>query len=297
MTAPVLISVYSRLEHLKRCVDSLKTNRLAEDTDLFVVSDAPYAPQHAEIVAEVRRYVVSITGFRSVNLIAWESNKGSVKSIMDARKQIFERYDSLIFMEDDNVVSPYFLDYINEGLERYQSHPEVYCICGFNHNIPTPIGYDADAYFMYSFSAYGYGVWKDRYETFYREYKNPDLKSREYKAYFKELNLPAFYLKRAIRHNWIWGDARLTYYLYHKKMVILFPCKSLVWNTGFDGSGEHCGDKAIGQQGIENSSPVEAFPSSTTIDERWLRAMQKHFRYPFWRRVKTLLYDWKQSHK
>lgn len=295
MSAPIVISVYNRPEHLKRCVASLAANPEAEETELYIVSDAPAVPQHKAVVEEIRKYVRSIEGFKSVTLLAWEENKGSTRSITDARSLVFEKYDVLIFMEDDNVVSPYFLNYINAGLEKYRDVPDVYCICGYNYNVPPPTDYSYDCYFMYAISAYGYAVWKEKYEAFYRNYRNPDCKSKEYKRYLRCINQPAFFLKRMLKQNVIWGDVRVTYYLYSNNMVSLFPCKSLVENTGYDKSGEHCDKYKIKQQEIAESTPIRTFPPTTDIDSGWEKAICKYFEYPFLKRCKTCFYDWRRE--
>ena len=40
MTAPVVLFVYNRLDHTMNVIESLKNNILADDTDLYVFSDA-----------------------------------------------------------------------------------------------------------------------------------------------------------------------------------------------------------------------------------------------------------------
>lgn len=297
MRAPLVISIYNRLEHLKRCVASLKADPLAGETDLFVVSDAPYIEAHRKMIEEVRAYVPTIEGFHSVHLIAWKENKGSTKSITDARAQVLEQYETLIFMEDDNIVSPHFLTYLNEGLEKYRDDPHVYCICGYNYNMPIPKDYPYDCYFIYSISAYGYGVWREKYNNFYSDYKVPNFRSKIYRRFSRRLNQPAFFMKRMMKQGKIWGDVRVTYYLYSHNMVCLFPCHSLVLNTGYDNSGEHSGKMRLMQQDIAKSGAVEKFPPTCEIYPQWEKALSLYFKYPWWKRMKTTLYDWMQAHK
>ena len=40
MNAPVVLFVYNRLDHTMNVIDSLAKNELAEETDLYVFSDA-----------------------------------------------------------------------------------------------------------------------------------------------------------------------------------------------------------------------------------------------------------------
>lgn len=294
MPAPILISVYTRLKHLQGCIDSLKENKLAKETDLFVVSDAPYLPQHSEAVERVRSYVRSISGFKSVTLFAWETNKGSAESIRTARMKIYEAYETQIFMEDDNVVSPLFLDFINEALQRYQDDPTVFGVCGFNVNVETPEHYPYDVYFMNFISANGWGTWKRKYMSFFDGYALPDFKSKSFRTYSKHLEKSANNLKRMAKQGVIWGDTKVTHYLYQQNMVCVFPCKSLVYNTGWDGSGEHCGkDESYLKLEINTKDPIVRFPNETVIDPEWMEVIRAFSRYPFLGKWKTALYDLK----
>jgi len=298
MPAPILISVYTRLKHLQGCIDSLKENELAKETDLFVVSDAPYLPQHLDAVERVRSYVRTIDGFKSVNLFAWETNKGSTESIRTARMKIYNQYDSQIFMEDDNIVSPLFLSFINEALVRYHDDPAVFGVCGFNVNVKIPKSYPYDVYFMNFISANGWGTWKNKYMSFIDGYSLPDFKSDEFKTYSRHLEKSANNLKRMVKQGVIWGDTKVTHYLFKKNMVCVFPCKSLVYNTGWDGSGEHCGkDESYLKLEINTNEPIIRFPDETEIDVNWLKVIRRFSKYPFLGKLKTALYDIKMDLK
>jgi len=294
MCAPVLISVYTRLTHLQRCVESLQLNPLAPQTDLFIVSDAPAIPQHQEAVEKVRSYVAGIKGFQSVHLFAWEINKGSAESIRSARMAIYENYDRQIFMEDDNVVSAVFLNYMNDALSRYANDEKVFGICGYNFLSERPASYKPEAYFMDAISAWGWATWKDKYMRFFEGYTLPDFKSTEFKAYSKKYPKPANNLRRMARQQVIWGDTKVNHYLSQKGMVCLFPCVSLVNNTGWDGTGEHCNqnDNVLGQQ-IHSGMPLHDFPVTNQIDPNWANQIKQFFALSFWSKSKTALYDFK----
>jgi hypothetical protein len=298
MTAPILISVYTRLKHLQGCIDSLKENELAKETDLFVVSDGPHLPQLQDAIEQIRAYVRSVKGFKSVTLFAWETNCGSAESIRRARMEIYARYDRLIFMEDDNIVSPLFLAFMNDALTRYQSDPLVFGVCGFNVNVKIPEGYPYDVYFMNYISANGWGTWKHKYLPFLENYTLPDFKSKEFKGYLRYLEKSANNLKRMVRQGATWGDAKVTHYLYQQKLVCMFPCKSLVYNTGWDGSGEHCGkDESYSKLEINTQEPLNSFPLTSTIDPGWQKVIRNFTKYPFLGKWKTALYDQKMRMK
>lgn len=291
MAFPVLISVYTRLRHLQKCIESLSENDLAKETDLFIVSDAAKYPQHEKKIEEVRDYVSSINGFKSVNLFAWDENKGSAESIRLARMKIFESYDAQIFMEDDNIVSPFFLKYMNESLEKYSNNENVFGVCGFNFNVIKPEKYPLDTYFADAISANGWGYWKNKYMKFFNGYRIPDFKAKSFKLYEKKYQKPANNLKRMVSQGVVWGDTKVTHYLYENHMVCLFPCISLVQNTGWDGSGEHCGKDSSQMEQLLSLKPVRTYPENLEIDPLWEKALIKNFAYPFFGKYKTALYD------
>lgn len=298
MAIPVLISVYTRLRHLQNCIESLANNDLAKETDLFIVSDAPKFPYHQEAVERVRDYIRTVKGFKSVHLFAWDENKGSSESIRTARMAIFEKFDAQIFMEDDNILSPLYLSFMNEAMHKYKDDAIVFGICGFNFDVPKPESYPYDVYFMNAISANGWGYWKDKYLQFFSNYELPDFKSKSFKVYKKQLEKPANNLRRMAKMGFIWGDTQVTHYLYEKKMVCLFPCISLVQNTGWDGTGEHCGkEEGLMNQPINETVRILHFPKNVEIDTKWAEEIKQFFKYPFLGKLKTTLFDFKVQQK
>jgi len=298
MAYPVLISVYTRLKHLQNCMESLRDNDLAMETDLYVVSDAPKYPHHKDAVECVREYVRAFEGFKSITLFAWEENKGSADSIRNARLSIFEKFDAQIFMEDDNIVSPLFLRFMNDSLDKYRDEKAVFGVCGFNFDVIQPQNYSFDAYFMDAISANGWGTWKEKYMLFLNSYTLPDFNGKDFRSFEKHFGKPANNLKRMAKMGVIWGDTRITHYLYTNQMVCLFPCLSLVQNTGWDGSGEHCGkNSAYSEQMVNRNTPINHYPDSVVIDSSWTKIIEKFFAYPLFGKYKTALFDFKVAMK
>lgn len=120
MLAPIVVSVYDRLEHLRRCVESLQMNKLATESVLYVVSDAAYKEEHIKKINEVREFISSIKGFKEVKPVFREKNLGAHLSLSLMLKEVLQNYDSFIFLEDDIVVSNDFLQYLNDGLVYYR---------------------------------------------------------------------------------------------------------------------------------------------------------------------------------
>ena len=126
--APVLIPTLNRHVHLKRCIDSLTRCIHAEKTDLFVALDYPLKEEHWDGYEKIREYLKTVTGFKSLNIIERDVNFGASKNIRDARETIYQIYDRMILSEDDNEFAPGFLEFVNKGLEVYESHDDVLAV-------------------------------------------------------------------------------------------------------------------------------------------------------------------------
>jgi len=124
--APVLISVLDRDVHFKNCVISLVQNPLAKETHLFIALDAPFAEKHKIGHGKVLSFIKSIEGFKEVTLFRREKNLGSSLNQSMAMEDIFKRYDRLIFTEDDNIFSPNFLDFVNQGSELFKDRKDIF---------------------------------------------------------------------------------------------------------------------------------------------------------------------------
>ena len=113
--APIVVTVYHRPDCFVRCIESLLANELAKESELYVISDAAAKPEHGALVRQVRDYAKTIMGFKAVHLVFRETNLGSYLSGNRAIDEVLEPHDRFIFLEDDIVVAPGFLQYLNEG--------------------------------------------------------------------------------------------------------------------------------------------------------------------------------------
>ena len=129
--APVALFVHRRPEHTRRALDSLRACHEARDSDLIVFADAAKTPEHTDGVRAVRELVAGITGFRSVEIVAREQNRGLAGSISDGVTRLCRDHGRVIVVEDDLVVAPQFLGFLNRGLNVYANTPNVYQISGY----------------------------------------------------------------------------------------------------------------------------------------------------------------------
>lgn len=138
--APILLFVYNRPEHVRQVIQSLQNNQLSQESDLFIYSDAARDETSRKAVVEVRQFVHGITGFKSITIIERTENWGLARSIIDGVTTQVNRYGRVIVLEDDLVVAPYFLTFMNDTLEMYKDEPQVGHIqaCDFTQDPALP---------------------------------------------------------------------------------------------------------------------------------------------------------------
>jgi len=236
--APLIVQVYTRKNHFINCIESLSKCRLADQTHLFIASDAPKTDADKEPVNEIRNYCLNINGFKKVELIISEKNLGATETGGNAMIRVFSEYDKLIYTEDDNVFSPNFLEFINEGLEYYKKNPNIFSICGYKHPFKIPRKYQYDVFSTTIVAAWGFGLWKEKYFAMDKYPKYFDVSPRQKRKMSISWQTLMF---DAISNNKVYGDVFMVYYCLKNNMVNIFPVISLVQNHGFDGSGIHCG--------------------------------------------------------
>ena len=129
--APILLFVYNRPEHTRQVVSSLLRNKEAADSPLFIYADQSKNPESDAAVQEVRRYIHSISGFKTITIIERETNWGLARNIIDGVTTQVNHFGRVIVLEDDLIVAPYFLKFMNDALEVYKDEQRVTVI--FRH--------------------------------------------------------------------------------------------------------------------------------------------------------------------
>jgi len=241
-TAPILLFTYNRLQHTQRCLEALLKNTLAADSELFVYADAAKDEAGKEAVEEVRRYIHSLQGFRTITIIERDENWGLARNIIDGVTTQIKKYGKVIVLEDDLVVAPYFLQFMNDALEIYKDEPKVGHIqaCDFTQDTSLP-----DTFLIKWTGSWGWATWERAWKHF-----NPNGKELLHELEARKLSYTFDFngkygftrmLRRQIAgKNNSWA-IRWNASLFIKDILSLNVGRSLVQNEGFDGSGTNCG--------------------------------------------------------
>jgi SAM-dependent methyltransferase len=164
--ATVVLFVYKRVDCTFRTLSNLKLNREAQHTDLIVFSDGPKNDLDAKGVQEVRDLLSGVNGFKSVHVVHRPTNFGLAKSFLVGIDEVFQSNTSAIFLEDDNLVSENFLDFMNRSLIEFEENDQVVCISGFSYPLwPRP----RKPYFLLGAETWSMATWKHKWINFERD--------------------------------------------------------------------------------------------------------------------------------
>jgi len=239
--APIVLFVYNRLSHTERTINSLRNNKLAEASELFIYSDYAKNKDSKREVQEVRDYIIRVKGFKKITIIYREENFGLANSIVAGVTEVVNKYGKIIVLEDDIVTSPFFLKFMNDALDFYQENNTVWHISGWNY----PINQDKieDVFLWRLMNCWGWATWKKEWSFFE---KNTDLMIAKFnKKDIHKFNLDGSenFWKQILQNksNEINSWAIFWYAtIFLNKGLCLNPSKTFVLNIGHDGSGVHC---------------------------------------------------------
>lgn len=238
--APIALFTYNRADHTQRAVESLLKNAEAKYSDLFIFSDGPKTPEKKAGVEENRKYIHTISGFKSISIIEREKNWGLANSLIAGITEVINKYGKVIVVEDDLILSPYFLQFMNEGLEKYKDDDRVGTITGFVPPIKDKL---PETFFLKYFQCWGWATWKRAWDLLETDAR-PLLKGLRFKKKKFDVgggvgNYGNLYCQKVgLVDSWY-----LRYYasLFLKDKLSLYPGRSMVTNDGLDGTGTHCG--------------------------------------------------------
>jgi hypothetical protein len=273
--APIWVTVFDRPKHFRLCIESLAKNQQARDTILYISSDGPKDAVSAASVAEVREYIKSITGFKKIIPFTPKINTNSEikKTVYDELRTNHTRY---IITEDDNVFSPFSLDFFNDALDVYEKNEKIIAVSGYMY--PGFPGKRSEQIFLKFVATWGVALWRDKDLALKVNEKMIAKEVFADKDLFKKVNQLIPHtppMIKAVTEGRIEANDLIRSVLAIKyDQYSVFPSFSLVRNIGNDGTGEHCGVNDIyDNQEISSNKiildvhkPIE----SSKLDEEWL---------------------------
>lgn len=268
---PIILFIYNRPNHTKQTLEALSNNTLASQSDLFIFADGPKntaSKEQLESIKQTRKVAASENWCKSVTLIESETNKGLARSIIEGVTEIINKYGKAIILEDDIITGKYFLEYMNEALEKYQGNKEVWHVTGWRD--PIKHTKKNKAYFYPTMDCWSWATWADRWQNYKKD-------AAYYKSIFTDSMKKAFNIDGADPYMWLQIEENISgkintwaifWYatIFLKHGLCIAPTTSLCKNIGFDNSGVHCSENQA--QTIETSIDykITNFPKRVHIN-------------------------------
>ena len=238
--SPIIFFVCNRPKHTLKVLSSLKKNKLSKKSLIIIYIDKPIKKIDMLLHSKVVKIIKNTSGFKSKKIILRKKNFGLVKNFILGLTEVFKKYDRAIILEDDNLVSPYFLDYMNKSLEIYKKEKKVSSIYSY---FPKTRKKLPDTFFLkgsWTFT-WGIGIWRRSWRLFEMDGKKL-LKKIDNKNLKKNFNFDNSYdwysmLERSInKQNQSWS-IRWYASTFLNNTFTLFPKYPLSKNIGMDATG------------------------------------------------------------
>jgi acetyltransferase-like isoleucine patch superfamily enzyme len=240
--APIALFVYKRPAHLRRALKALAACRLIEQSTLIVFSDeAKHGASDEDVraVAQVRQIVRQIDFCKQLVVHERAVNFGFQNQI-EGITEVLKDEGRVIVLEDDLVVAPAFLEYMNQALETYRDDDDVMHVSGYMLPIDCEL---PDTVFYNAATCWGWGTWQRAWKHF-RDAPEEQLRAVASHPRRDAFDCPPYSYLNQLRDN-VAGKVRTWDGMWHASIFLrgglsLHPGRSLVQNMGHDGTGENC---------------------------------------------------------
>lgn len=237
--SPIVIFSYNRVAKIKKLINSLKKNKEFKNSKIYIFQDnykKKDEKKNIRKIMKVKKYLSNLK-YENINVSFRKTNYGLAKNITSGVSKIFKRYEKIIVLEDDLLVSKNFLKFMNDALNFYQNKKKIWHISGWSYDISEINNLNFDNYFLSFPSSWGWATWKNRWKYFN---KNPaNIIKKENIKSINRFNLDNSYnFFSQIERNFLkeintW--AVFWYYnMFKKKKLCVYPKNNLIINTGFD---------------------------------------------------------------
>jgi GT2 family glycosyltransferase len=270
--APVILFAYNRPEYTRAALEAFSRCRMSGQTMLFIHSDGPKPDDEKDLkrVNSVRDVLKNWSRKEKVQCIIRDTHLGLSKSVIQTVNQVCSEHGSVIVLEDDFITTPDFLEFMNQGLNKYQNDDRVMQIAGYMFPVRHP--FKPDAFFIPLSSTRGWATWHRAWD---RLDQNATLAYERLKSdpqLMRAFNLEGTYPYSKMLQDRIDGEIDswgiLWYWtIFSQNGLVLYPRSSMVYMGGFDGSGTHCGTTPEPQSLTVETVQVPAFPSGFTLPD------------------------------
>jgi glycosyltransferase involved in cell wall biosynthesis len=289
LVSPIALFAYNRPEKLKIAIESLSNNELSGASDLYVFVDGPKSTKDAFLIQDVIEIIQGTNGFKSINLHTSEINLGLASSVRKGIDFVLSLAPTVVVIEDDLIIAPSFLEYVNEGLSRFKNDKRVASIQGYQYPIVPPL---QKAVALRGADCWGWATWKDRWHSSIfdakRLYEQIKLQNLQY-----EFDLYGAMPYTHMLKDQIDGKIDSWAICWHASMFIqdrvsLYPAESLIFNNGHDGKGTHGNRSGMFDTKLGFWSVKTPWPNPVQ-DIKYRNQLQQYYQYNLQMPTQSLL--------
>lgn len=222
---------YNRPDSMERLLSSICDAYYESDkVDLIVSIDRGKRQKEIVCVAEKKRWKYGDKIIR-----AYEKRQGLRSHILQCG-DLTEKYDVVVVLEDDLLVSPYYFSYVIQAVTKFSNDDRIAGVSLYKHVFhpganrpfePEHNGYDA--FLMQFAQSWGQCWTKSMWKSFRAWYKNNHNKDLSRDSLLPE------YITRWNQHSWLKYYMR---YIVEKNKYFVYPTISL--STNVSEVGQHC---------------------------------------------------------
>lgn len=210
-------------------------------SQVTVYSDGPRGAGDEEDIRQVRA-LLRERKTANMSIVERPQNFGLANSIISAVTETTQRDGRVIVIEDDLVLQPSALAWLNSGLERYADNERVMQISAYQYRVPEFADDDRGTFQRFA-TTWGWGTWRRAWAKFDAtatgwENVRDDPSVRE------EFDAGGVYPFSAMLEKQMAGKVdswgiRWSWAVFRNNGLTLMPPRSLVTNAGMDSSGTH----------------------------------------------------------
>lgn len=306
---PVCIFLFRRKDTLQRIFEVLRS---VKPSKVYLRSDEGRNENEKREVFEVRELALSLIDWNCevVRDFANE-NRGVYENIGLGALKIFDKEETCIFIEDDNLPNESFFHYCEKMLEAYKDDEKTILVCGTNYGGDKFAKCKTDCFRIKALLPCGWASWSDKFKRYYpltlEDVDKPDFKAEFFKKYkhkalaqqqYNSVLFERTRYKEGLKFN-SW-DFHLIETIIMNDLYVVSPKVNLIRNIGVDQLSSHNGTnfkKYKRNVMTKRFCEVPTFPLnepiSLEIDDRENSKYQKYCDYmicrPLSARFKELL--------
>ena len=207
---------------------------------IYIFVDGPKNNKDLNLIKQTIQNIEILTkNKKSVVKTYYKKNLGIKENFFRSLDYVFKREYKAVVVEDDCLVSNYFVNYCSKLLDIYESDKNIWSISGYNALDHKTQDFNRNFFFSKYFIVWGWATWSDRWfefskkPYFWKKWKHSD----EFRIVFDSKYEFEYWLKifNQVFANKIktWSYFIQLHFFKNNKYSII-PCKNMVKNLGLN---------------------------------------------------------------